>query len=148
MSITYVQSTTVCVSDQDAALDFYVHKLGFEVREDAPFANDQQTGLRWLAVAPPGAQCVLVLAKGYGGCDPSRVGNFTGIVLQADNIQATYDELSSRGVRFTEAPTMQSFGMLQAQFLDQDGNRFVLVSEPRYIVRQRSTGSLNTSGLG
>ena len=43
MSITYVQSTTVCVSDQDAALDFYVHKLGFEVREDAPFANDQQT---------------------------------------------------------------------------------------------------------
>lgn len=31
MPIKHVQSCTVCVSDQDAALDFYTNKLGAEV---------------------------------------------------------------------------------------------------------------------
>lgn len=41
--------------------------------------------------------------------------------------RSTYEELSSCGVEFTEEPTMQPWGMMQAQFKDQDGNGFVLV---------------------
>ena len=41
------------VADQDAALQFYTEKLGFEVRNDVRFgANDE---MRWLEVAPPGS---------------------------------------------------------------------------------------------
>src|ERR1039457_3683783 len=40
--------TQLYVLDQDAARDFYVDKLGFEVRTDARMDN----GLRWLTVGP------------------------------------------------------------------------------------------------
>ena len=140
MPITHIQSATVCVSDQDAALDFYVNKLGFHVREDAPFGENET--LRWIEVTPPNAKTVLVLAKGYGGCDPDRVGTFSGIVFETDDIHGTYEQLSDQGVSFIEPPTMQPWGMLQAQFEDRDGNRFVLVSEPTYIQRSRLTGEL------
>jgi uncharacterized glyoxalase superfamily protein PhnB len=45
----------------------------------------------------------------------------------AQDIQAVYEAYRSRGVTFTELPTKQSWGGLQAQFTDQDGNGFVLV---------------------
>ncbi len=57
------------------------------------------------------------------------MGKFTGIVLGADDILPTYQELAARGVKFTEPPTMQPWGM-QALFEDQDGNGFVLVAPP------------------
>ena len=142
MSINHISSATIYVSDQDKAVDFYVNKLGFEVREDAPFGENPN--MRWIEVAPPGAHTVLILAKGYGGWTPESVGKFAGIVLESSDIQATYEELSSRGVKFTEPPTMQGWGMLQAIFEDQDGNRLVLIAEPRYIQRPRQTGSLRS----
>jgi uncharacterized glyoxalase superfamily protein PhnB len=51
------------------------------------------------------------------------------MVLTADNVQATYDELSAKGVEFTEKPRPQFYGMMQAQFVDQDGNGYVLVGK-------------------
>ena len=36
-------------------------------------------------------------------------------------------DLSDKGVVFTEKPTIQAWGRLQAQFVDQDGNNFILV---------------------
>ncbi|HKP54797.1 MAG TPA: VOC family protein [Chloroflexia bacterium] len=145
MAIKHVSTVTIHVSDQDRALDFYVNKLGFEVREDAPFGEN--TDLRWIEVAPPGAHTGMVLAKGYGGWTPESVGGFAGIVFESNNIQATYEELSARGVTFTEPPTMQPWGMMQALFQDQDGNRFVLIAEPRYIQRPRQSGALKASDL-
>ncbi len=40
--ITKLQLTTVCVKDQQAALEFYTEKLGFEVR------TARCTAARWL----------------------------------------------------------------------------------------------------
>ncbi len=39
------------VLDQDEARDFYVNKLGFEVRNDQTMDN----GFRWLTVSPKGS---------------------------------------------------------------------------------------------
>lgn len=121
MSLKHIASTTVSVNDQDAALDFYVNKLGFVKRADEDMGN----GMRWVTVELPGTQTGIVLAKGYGSGNP--VGSFTGIVLTADDIHATYEELAAKGVHFTEAPTQQPWGMMQALFEDQDGNGYVLV---------------------
>src|SRR5438105_9798436 len=41
---------TIYVLDQDSAYDFYVNKLGLEVRTDARMDN----GFRWLTVGPKG----------------------------------------------------------------------------------------------
>jgi lactoylglutathione lyase len=118
--IKHVSLATVYVSDQDKALDFYVNKLGFEVR-----ADDTMGAMRWIQVAPKGAVTTIVLAHGYGGWSEDKVGQFTGIGLEADDLEATYRELSSRGVEFTEKPSRQPWGT-QSQFVDQDGNGYVL----------------------
>ena len=123
MSLKHIATTTVRVSDQDQALDFYVTKLGFEKTADQPMGE----GLRWVSVGLPGAQTGIVLAKGYGESANNAVGTFTGLVLDCDDIQATYNELAGKGVHFTEAPTQQPWGMMQALFEDQDGNGYVLV---------------------
>lgn len=112
--ITHISLTTVYVSDQQKALDFYANMLGFEVR-----ADDTMGDMRWIQVAPRGAQTSLVLAHGDGGTT-AKLG------LDADDIEATYRELSGRGVIFTESPNRQPWG-IQAQFVDQDGNEYVLV---------------------
>jgi lactoylglutathione lyase len=118
--ITHVGITTVYVSDQEKALDFYTNTLGFEVR-----ADDAMGDMRWIQVAPKGAATSIVLAHGFGGWSAEKVGQFTGIGLEANDIEATYRELSARGVTFTETPNKQPWGM-QAQFVDQDGNGYVL----------------------
>ena len=118
--IPFAKSTTVYVRDQQRAVDFWVNKMGFEKRTDLPMGPDA----RWIEVSPPGAQTVLVPYT-----PPwleSRIGTFSGIVFDCDDIQATYKELRRRGVEFTEEPTQQSWG-LQAQFKDSEGNGYVLV---------------------
>jgi lactoylglutathione lyase len=127
MAINDIQSTTVFVSDPTLALDFYVTKLGFELRTDQPFGPD--AGFRWIEVAPYGASTVLILAHGFGGWTPEKVGVFTGIIFSTDSVDVTYEELSSRGVQFIETPRPQTSGIRQAQFSDLDGNIFVLVGE-------------------
>ena len=122
MSITHIKTTTVPIGDEEQALDFYINKLGFEVRRDDKMGPD----MRWIEVAPPGAQTVIVLARGYGH-DADRVGTFTGLVLEADDIQTTYEKLRDNGVTFSEGPTAQPWGGVQALFADQDGNGYVLV---------------------
>ena len=115
--IKNIHVTGVSVSDQDRALDFYTTKLGFETRADISVGD-----YRWIEVVPPGAETALVLEPGRG-----TVGTFTSVVFATDDMQATYEELRSRGVHFTEEPARQSWGGIQAQFVDQDGNTFVLV---------------------
>ena len=127
MASLKIEFNTVYVSDQQRALDFYTQQLGFEVRQDDTMPGD----LRWLTVALPDRETGIVLASGYGageGAD-ARVGTFTGVGFTTDDIQALYEQLSGRGVEFTEAPTMQPWGLMQAQFADPDGNVFV-VTQP------------------
>ena len=119
--ITHMTTKVVPVRDQAAALAFYTDKLGFQVRLDAPFGE----GSRWIEVAPPGAQTAIVLER--AGEDEPRLGRFTGVIWSTADIHATYAELQGRGVPFSEVPTMQPWGMWQAQFDDQDGNGYVLI---------------------
>ncbi len=119
--ITHVRTVGVYVRDQQRALDFYVDKLGFEKRADEPMGPEA----RWIEVAPPGAQTVLVLYTPPGLED--RIGTVSNLVFDCDDIQATYAQLRDRGVEFSEPPALQSWGMLMAIFKDVDDNNFVLV---------------------
>ena len=134
--LTYVQ---VWVHDQDEALAFYTDKLGMELREDVSVPEmgdfrwvsvgvpDQDVSLTLLSVPGPPVfeeetrQKVLeVLAKGAAG----------GLFFTADDIQATFDDLKSRGVEVTQEPTQQPYGV-DAGFRDVSGNQFRVMQPPK-----------------
>jgi predicted enzyme related to lactoylglutathione lyase len=81
--------------------------------------------MRWVTVKPAGAQTDLTLITAPMGGAP--LGTNTGVVLETDDIDAAYRELSGRGVHFTKEPTREVFGGW-AEFVDQDGNGFGLHS--------------------
>jgi lactoylglutathione lyase len=120
--ITGIQTVTLYVSDQDAAKAFYTQKLGFVERMDAPMGPDN----RWIALGPGNGDTSLVLMKpaqnmpGYE-LAKSMVGSWATFILAVDDINATHQELSARGVEFVDAPSKQDWGWW-ASIKDPDGN--------------------------
>ncbi len=125
--ITHVNTISVFVSDQDRALAFYVGKLGFEKRNDRPMGPPGAP--RWIEVVPKGAQTALLLYKPteqMPGADSyerarSSIGTFTPFILNVKDINATWKELSARGVEFPDPPKKQPYGWW-ATIKDPDGN--------------------------
>jgi predicted enzyme related to lactoylglutathione lyase len=131
--LTQLTNVQVWVHDQDEALAFYTEKLGLELRED--ITVPEMGNFRWLSVGVPGqddvavtlmavpgppvfeeetrAQIHALLAKGASG----------GLFFTTDDCRATYEELKSRGVEFTQEPTEQPYG-LDAGLRDPSGNQF------------------------
>jgi predicted enzyme related to lactoylglutathione lyase len=119
--ITQLKFVGIPVSDQDRALAFYTDKLGFEISTDQPMGP----GKRWieLRIAHSGTRVVLFTPDGH----EDRIGTFFNGAFACDNVEATYRQLSARGVEFLEPPTSQPWGSF-AKFHDPDGNTFVLSS--------------------
>ena len=59
MTISNIGVVMFTVSDQDAAIAFYTDKLGFELRGDTPYGENNEN--RWVEVAPPGSTARLAL---------------------------------------------------------------------------------------
>jgi catechol 2,3-dioxygenase-like lactoylglutathione lyase family enzyme len=110
--------TQIYVPDQDAALDFYVGKLGMEVREDVDFGP-----MRWLTVCLPGrpdravllerpgppsmseetaAQVRELISKGAAGCH---------LFFACDDAYKTHAELTAKGVEITEEPEDRGYAI-------------------------------------
>ncbi len=123
--ISHIHSTTIVVANQDAALDFYVHTLGWEKAMDAPLGPE----MRWLTVVPPGATTQLVLAHSSWAGEGRSPGGHTGISLVAPDIDAAYETLAARGVRFKESVAVMPWGQKATWFYDLDGNEFFLAEE-------------------
>ncbi|MDI1476422.1 VOC family protein [Polyangium sp. y55x31] len=102
---------------QDRALAFYTNKLGFEVHTDQPYGG----GWSWIELTIPGAQTRLVLTQPSGDSEPSK----PRLVLVADDVEATYEELKSKGVEFAQPPKQAPWGM-NALFKDSEGNLLLL----------------------
>jgi catechol 2,3-dioxygenase-like lactoylglutathione lyase family enzyme len=119
--ITHVKFVSIPTTDQNRSLAFYTEKLGFKVVTDQPF-NDT---LRWieLRIANSDTRFVLFVFD-EGMMKPG--GNFNG-ALACDNVEKTYDELTAKGVEFTQPPTKQHWGTF-ATFKDPDGNQFLLAT--------------------
>lgn len=119
--ITQLKFVGIPVSDQDRALAFYTEKLGFEISTDQPMGP----GKRWieLRIARSATRVVLFTPDGH----EDRIGTFFNGSFACDNVEATWRQLSARGVEFIEPPTSQPWGSF-AKFRDPDGNTFVLSS--------------------
>jgi predicted enzyme related to lactoylglutathione lyase len=131
--IQRLSHTTLYVTDQDVAKDFYVNKLGFDLK------TDQTMGpLRWLTVAPKGQpdfEIILMLVGANNGNDPDAANQLRSLlengkmgamgVFDTADCRKTYEELKARGVQFLQEPKDQFYG-IEAVFRDPAGNRFSL----------------------
>ena len=128
----------VWVHDQEEALAFYTEKLGWEVRADVQLPEIPD--FRWLTVSPPGQPDVAIVLMEVPGppvfeeetrqkvLDIMAKGAATGLFLNTDDFNASYEELKGRGVEFSEEPTERPYG-IDAGFHDPSGNAFRLIQQ-------------------
>ena len=89
--------TSVLVSDQDSALDFYTNVLGLEKRAEDPTPD----GPRFLTVGVTGDEFQLVLWPGTPGQGQPALGSPPpSVTFVTDDCRKTVDEFKSRGVEF------------------------------------------------
>jgi catechol 2,3-dioxygenase-like lactoylglutathione lyase family enzyme len=116
--ITHVGTVVIPVADQDAALAFYAGTLGFETRIDAPFGP----GMRWIEVAPPGAETSIALVPR----DSAPAG--IEVSLATRSAAGDHAELRERGVEADAELIELGEGVPPMfTFRDPDGNRFRMV---------------------
>jgi len=140
-----IANTQFWVHDQEEALAFYTRTLGWEVRADVTM---EEWKFRWLVVGPVGQhgvglvlmpvptppmldpesseQLTVLVAKGAGGT----------LFLETEDCQASYDELSKRGVVFNDPPTPQPYG-IDTSFRDPSGNNIRLTQVLEFSMDRR-----------
>ena len=117
----------IYVDDQDAALDFYVGKLGFQVHTDV-----RNGDYRWLTVQHPDQPSLQLglFAPQQPMLDAATVqaireivakGAMPPLVLVVDDCRAAYQRMVAAGVEFTQEPVAR-FGNVDANFRDPSGN--------------------------
>jgi predicted enzyme related to lactoylglutathione lyase len=119
--ITHVKFVSVPSRDQERALRFWTEQVGFTLLTDQPFGDSQ----RWIELAVHDSDTRLVLFTPEG--HEERIGGFFNGAFACDNVEATWRQLSDRGVAFSGPPQSQPWGTF-AMFKDPDGNQFVLSS--------------------
>ena len=131
-----ISHTFIYVLDQNAALDFYVGKLGFEVHTDADmgvmrfltvsFPDQPDVELGLMVPGPPAyddataAQIRELVTKGAAG---------GGVIFQTDDCQGTYEHLRAAGVEFTQEPTERFYG-IDCALRDPSGNLLRFTQPP------------------
>jgi catechol 2,3-dioxygenase-like lactoylglutathione lyase family enzyme len=132
--IGQVATIVVPVTDQDAALAFYVETLGMQKVNDFTYP----TGERWLEVSPAKGSSNLCLVVSR----PERqAGIETGVVLFSTDVLADLTTFRAQGLHVDEQPLPQGEVMFwsgaplagvptQFRLHDLDGNSFLIVSAP------------------
>jgi catechol 2,3-dioxygenase-like lactoylglutathione lyase family enzyme len=114
-----VAYTTVFVSDQDEALDYYTNVLGF----DKGVENPTPERPRFLTVGVDGQDFQLVLWPGTPGQGEPVQGRIpAAYTIETEDVRAAYELLKSRGVKFDTEVLEFPWGAI-AVFQDPDGNR-------------------------
>jgi uncharacterized glyoxalase superfamily protein PhnB len=135
-----ISTAQLWVHDQDEALAFWTDKVGFEVREDVTVP--EMGNFRWLTVGPADQEQISLVLMAIPGppvldeATRSQVAELTAkgfastVFLTTDDAMKAYEELSARGVEFTEKPTEQVYG-IDCGFRDPSGNSIRLAQRNR-----------------
>lgn len=125
-----ISALALVVPDYDAAIAFYVGKLGFTLTEDI-----DQGRKRWVTVEPPGGGTRLVLAQAEGAVQQAAIGHQAGgrvfLFLRTDDFARDHTAMLAAGVTFEEAPRHEPYGSV-AVWRDPFGNRWDLIG-PRVV---------------
>jgi len=124
-----VKIISVLVLDQDAAIEFYTRKLGFELREDKPFGEG-----RWVTISlPNNGDLTLALETAGTADDKALVGKQGGshafLGLDTSDCIGDYTRMKQLGVKFVGEPQSGPWGT-GVQCDDLYGNKIFLSQEP------------------
>ena len=124
-----IKIITVLVLNQDAAIEFYTRKLGFELREDKPFGES-----RWVTISlPRNSDLTLALELAKTADDKAIVGNQGGshalLGLDTSDCIGDYARMKPLGVKFLGEPQSGPWG---TGVLCEDlyGNKIFMSQEP------------------
>jgi catechol 2,3-dioxygenase-like lactoylglutathione lyase family enzyme len=119
LRIRDVGVVAVPVTDQDRALEFYVGKLGFDVRVDAPMP----TGGRWIMLSLPSATTAIALVA---ATEHSPTGRELGIRFTTTDAEADHADMVAAGVDVDEVLHWPGVPPM-FKFRDLDGNALEIV---------------------
>jgi catechol 2,3-dioxygenase-like lactoylglutathione lyase family enzyme len=129
-----LELVALVVRDYDAAIQFFVQALQFELVEDTPSLTNDGRPKRWVVVRPHGGQTGILLARADGhqvGIAGQQFAGRVGLFLRVDDFDASHQRMVDAGVRFVSSPRDEPYGKL-AVFLDLEGNRWDLLGpDPR-----------------
>jgi catechol 2,3-dioxygenase-like lactoylglutathione lyase family enzyme len=116
--LSSLRISQIYVLDQDQALDFYVGKLGLEILTDVDLGF-----MRFLTVTLPGdsGRQILLEKPGPPAMDPATADEVRALLTKGRagghlffttaDCHASFEELRSKGVEFTQEPTEQPYGI-------------------------------------
>lgn len=132
-----IHSTFLPHDDPDAALAFYGHTLGFEIRNDVGYE-----GMRWITVGPAGQPEVNIVLHPVGADpgvtdDERRViaemmakGTYASIMLATADLDALFERLQASDAEIVQEPIDQDWGARDCAVRDPAGN-MVRIQERR-----------------
>src|SRR5262245_40711491 len=117
--ITALGLATVWVLDQDSAKKFFTEKLGLELRDDRTLGEG---GMRWLTVGAKDQKelQLTLMVPGPPSLDPESAEQLRALIAKGvlgagafttDDCEATYKELSGKGVTFLQKPEKRPYGI-------------------------------------
>ncbi|RRS01797.1 VOC family protein [Glycomyces terrestris] len=127
----------IAVDDHDKAIAFYRDVLGMEVRNDVGFE-----GMRWVTVGSPDQPDVnIVLEPPLADPNASEAdrqamneflakGLLRGVIFETDDVDATFERISSAGADVLQEPMDQPYGVRDCAFRDPAGN-MLRFNQPR-----------------
>jgi catechol 2,3-dioxygenase-like lactoylglutathione lyase family enzyme len=123
----------VLVHDPDIALAFYRDELGLELRNDVARGD-----FRWITVGSAAQPDVSIVLTNYLNGSPAdsdalagllAKGALNGVHFHTDDLDETFEKLSSSGAEIVQEPTDQPWGTRDCAVRDPSGN-MVRIDQP------------------
>lgn len=113
------------VNNQDQSKAFWTEKLGFKVKAE----EDNGEGMRWIEIAPPGADTTIVLQnKAFvAKMHPELNLSTPSLMFYTDNAEQLYNDLKGKNVKvgdLVEIPGGKVFN-----FADEEENYFAVMEK-------------------
>lgn len=115
--------------DPQAAIEFYRDVLGFEIRNDVGKGD-----MHWITAGPSGQPDVSVVlyppAATPGLTEDEKLtisemmakGTFAMLTLSSPELDATFEQIRSRGAEIVQEPVDQPYGLRDCAIRDPAGN--------------------------
>ena len=116
-----IELVFIPVTDVDAAIEFYVEKVGFHL--DMQARVDEHT--RFVQVTPPTSACSIAFGEGITDMTPGSQG---GVQVVVDDVEAARAQLVAGGVEVSAVEHLQWGSFVS--FADPDGNAWTVQQLP------------------
>lgn len=111
------------VTNQDQARDFWTEKMGFQVIAE----EDNGQGMRWIEIAPPGADTTIVLQNKefVAKMEPGLNLGTPSLMFYTENADQLHEDLKNKNVKvgdIVDIPNGKVFN-----FADEEENYFAVM---------------------